>query len=89
MPERDREQRFRRGVVEGSRLQYVRQMKYFYESQLNELSKLVGEETEHGVVVTDEILQRIEERLSEFEKKEKELIDNYRKFARQIEGVAI
>ena len=89
MPERDREQRFRRGVVEGSRLQYVRQMKYFYESQLNELSKLVGEETEHGVVVTDEILQRIEERLSEFEKKEKEIIDNYRKFARQIEGVAI
>ena len=89
MPGRDREQRFRRGVVEGSRLQYVRQMKYFYESQLNELSKLVGEETEHGVVVTDEILQRIEERLSEFEKKEKEIIDNYRKFARQIEGVAI
>ena len=89
MPERDREQRFRRGVVEGSRLQYVRQMKYFYESQLNELSKLVGEETEHGVVVTDEILQRIEERVSEFEKKEKEIIDNYRKFARQIEGVAI
>ena len=89
MPERDREQRFRRGVVEGSRLQYVRQMKYFYESQLNELSKLVGEETEHGVVVTDEMLQRIEERLSEFEKKEKKIIDNYRKFARQIEGVAI
>ena len=89
MPGRDREQRFRRGVVEGSRLQYVRQMKYFYESQLNELSKLVGEETEHGVVVTDEMLQRIEERLSEFEKKEKEIIDNYRKFARQIEGVAI
>ena len=89
MPERDREQRFRRGVVEGSRLQYVRQMKYFYESQLNELSKLVGKETEHRVVVTDEMLQRIEERLSEFEKKEKEIIDNYRKFARQIEGVAI
>ena len=89
MPERDREQRFRRGVVEGSRLQYVRQMKYFYESQLNELSKLVGEETEHGVVVTDEILQRIEERLSEFEKKEKEIIDNYRKFAGKVKGVKI
>ena len=89
MPERDKEQRFRRDVVGGSHLQYIRQMKYFYESQLNELSKLVGEETEHGVVVTDEMLQRIEERLSEFEKKEKEIIDNYRKFARQIEGVAI
>ena len=88
MPGTDEERRFNRDAVEGSLLQYVRKMKYFYESQLDELSKMMGKKTEHRVTVTRELLEKIEERLSEFEKREKELIDNYRKCARKVEGVA-
>ena len=88
MPGTDEEGRFKRDAVEGSLLQYVRKMKHFYESQLDELSQMVGEKTEYRVTVTRELLEKIEERLSEFEKREKELIDNYRKCARKVEGVA-
>ena len=88
MPEREEEQRFKRDVINGSQLQYVTRMKYFYESQLSELSKKYGEETEYNVTITDKVLEKIEERLSEFEEKEKELIDNYRKCVRETEGVA-
>ena len=85
----EEDQRFRRDVIEGSQLQYVRRMKYFYESQFSELSSMLGEETEFGVLITEKILEKIEERLSDFEKREKKLIDNYRKCARKVEGVAI
>ena len=64
-------------------------MIHFYSSELDDLSRKIGDETEHGVVVTVDMLERIEERLSDFEKKEKEIVDNYRKFARKVEGVAI
>ena len=83
------EGKFRRDVIKSSELEYVRKMKYFYEEQLNHLSRMVGEETEFGVLITDKSLNKIEERLSDFEKKEKEIIDNYRKFAGKIEGVTI
>ena len=86
MPE---EGRFRRDVVDGAELNYVRKMIYFYSSELDDLSRKLGKETEHKVVITTDILAKIEERLSEFEKKEKEILDNYRKFAGKIEGVAI
>ena len=89
MPEERDEQRFRHEAVNSSELGYVRKMKYFYDSELQELSKKIGEETEHKVIVTNDVLEKIEERLSEFEKREKELIDNYRKCARKVEGVAI
>ena len=85
----EEDQRFRRDVIEGSQLQYVRRMKYFYESQFNELSNRLGEETEFGVLITEKILEKIEERLSDFEKREKKLIDNYRKCIRETEGVAV
>ena len=85
----EEDQRFRRDVIEGSQLQYVRRMKYFYESQFSELSSMLGEETEFGVLITEKMLEKIEERLSDFEKKEKKLIDNYRKCIRETEGVAI
>ena len=88
MPDREEEQRFKRDVINGSQLQYVTRMKYFYESQLNELSKKCGEETEFNVTITHKVLEKIEERLSDFEKKEKKLIDNYRKCVRETEGVA-
>ena len=83
------EERFRRKVVNSSELEYVRKMKYFYEEQLNHLSRMVGQKTEFGVLITENSLNMIEERLSDFEKKEKEIVDNYRKFARKVEGVKI
>ena len=89
MPEERDEGRFKRDVINGSQLQYVTRMKYFYESQFNELSNMIGEETEHRVIVTCDILEKIEERLSEFERKEKKIIDNYRKCVRETEGVAV
>ena len=83
------EGRFRKDVTSGSELNYVRKMIYFYSSTLEDLIKNLGKKTEFNVEITDDILIKIEERLSEFEKKEKEIIDNYRKFAGKIEGVAI
>ena len=89
MPRDDEDQRFKRNITTSSELDYVRKMKYFYEDQLNHLSRMIGEEPEFGVLITDRSLIKIEERLSDFEKKEKEIVDNYRKFARKVEGVAI
>ena len=64
-------------------------MKQFYDKTLQDLGRIVGEETEFNVTVTDTLLEKVEERLSEFEKKEKQIIANYRKFARKVEGVEI
>ena len=89
MPTEENGQKFKRDVINGSELNYVKKMIHFYGSELDELSRKLGEETEHNVVVTADVLERIEERLSDFEKKEKKLIDNYRKFARKVEGVKI
>ena len=83
------EGKFRRDVIKSSELEYVRKMKYFYEEQLNHLSRMIGQKTEFGVLITDKSLNKIEERLSDFEKKEKEIVDNYRKFARKVKGVKI
>ena len=83
------EGKFRRDVTSGSELNYVRKMIYFYSSTLEDLIKNLGKETEFKVKITNDVLIKIEERLSEFEKKEKEIIDNYRKFAGKIEGVTI
>ena len=83
MPEGD-EQKFRQNVVGGSELNYVQKMIHFYSSLLDYLSKKIGEETEYGIPGS---LTMIEKRLSEFEEKEKKLIDNYRKFARKVKGV--
>ena len=89
MPAEGDEQKFKRNVISGSELNYVQKMIHFYSSELDDLSRKIGDETEHGVVVTVDMLERIEERLSDFEKKEKKLIDNYRKCIRETEGVAI
>ena len=89
MPERDYEQEFRRELVNSSELLYVRKMRQFYDRTLQDLGRMLGEKTEFNVIVTTRVLEKIEERLSDFEKKEKKIIDNYRKFARKVEGVAI
>ena len=82
-------QKFRRDVVDGSELNYVKKMIQFYSSQLDELGKMIGQKTEFGVLITSSSLGMIEERLSEFEEKEKRILDKYRKFARKVEGVKI
>ncbi len=89
MPGRDYEQEFRRELVNSSELVYVKKMKQFYDKTLQDLGRMIGEKTEFNVTVTDTLLQKVEERLSDFEKKEKKIIANYRKFARKVEGVAI
>ena len=89
MPGRDYEQEFRRELVNSSELVYVKKMKQFYDKTLQDLGKMIGEKTEFNVTVTDTLLQKVEERLSDFEKKEKKIIANYRKFARKVEGVTI
>ena len=78
MPEPGNNERFKRDVTQGSRLQYLSRMKHFYESEFNELSKKIGEETEYGVVVTERLVEIIEERLSFFEEEEKALLKMYR-----------
>ena len=84
MPERDYEQEFRRELVNSSELLYVRKMKQFYDKTLQDLIKMIGEVTEFKVKVTPILLARVEERLSEFEKKEKQIIANYSMFARNV-----
>ena len=86
MPGEGDREKFKRDVVEGSELNYVQKMIYFYSSMLDDLSRKIGEETEYGVPGS---LSMIEKRLSEFEEREKKLIENYRKFARKVEGIKI
>ena len=78
------EARFRRDVENSSELIYVRKMKNFYESTLEDLSKMIGKETEFNVTVTIKLLAKIEERLSEFEKKEKKIKEKYKRFSEAI-----
>jgi|TARA_Y100000593_G_scaffold44898_1_gene85520 hypothetical protein len=59
-------------------------MKTFYESTLQDLSKMIGETTEFNVVVTMKLLSKIEERLSDFEEKEKKIMQKYRNFSEVI-----
>ena len=76
--------KFRRKVENSSELMYVRKMKTFYESTLQDLSKMIGETTEFNVVVTMKLLSKIEERLSDFEEKEKKIMQKYRNFSEVI-----
>ena len=81
--------RFRRDVVSGSELNYIKKMIYFYSSTLEDLSKQVCGVTEFKVTITKELLAKIEERLSEFENREKQIVKNYRKCMEQTEGVLV
>lgn len=81
--------RFRRDVVSGSELNYIKKMIYFYSSTLEDLSKQMGGVTEFKVTITKELLAKIEERLSEFESREKQIVKNYRKCIKQTEGVLV
>ena len=81
------EERFRRDIENSSHLEYVRKMKTFYEGLFDELSSKVGKKTEEKVVVTEKVLHKIEERLSEFEKEEKEIVNNCWRLIGEVAGV--
>ncbi len=81
------EGRFKRDVINSSRLEYVRRMKTFYELLFDDLSRQLGNETEYKVKVTEKMLETIEERLSEFEEKERKIVDNCRQLLGEVEGV--
>ena len=49
----------------------------------------MGGVTEFKVTITKELLAKIEERLSEFESREKQIVKNYRKCIKQTEGVLV
>ena len=76
--------KYRREVENSSELMYVRKMKSFYEATLQDLGKMLGEETEFNVTITTAVLAKIEERLSDFERKEKEIMKKYRNFSEAI-----
>ena len=78
------EARYRREVQNSSELMYVRKMKTFYESTLQDLSRIVGETTEFDVVVTMGLLAKIEERLSDFEEKENKIMKKYKRFSEAV-----
>jgi len=59
-------------------------MKTFYESTLQDLSRIVGETTEFDVVVTMGLLAKIEERLSDFEEKENKIMKKYKRFSEAV-----
>ena len=81
------EGRFKRDVINSSRLEYVRRMKTFYEGLFNDLTTKIGQETEEKVVVTENVLHKVEERLSEFEKEEKEIVNNCRRLIGEVAGI--
>tara|TARA_Y100000296_G_C4984430_1_gene162270 strand:+ start:127 stop:321 length:195 start_codon:yes stop_codon:yes gene_type:complete len=62
-------------------------MKTFYELLFDDLSRQLGNETEYKVKVTEKMLETIEERLSEFEEKERKIVDNCRQLLGEVEGV--
>ena len=76
--------KYRREVENSSELLYVRKMKSFYESTLQDLGKMLGKKTEFNVVVTMDVLSKVEERLYDFERKEKEIMKKYRNFSEAI-----
>tara|TARA_R110002012_G_scaffold56672_2_gene145584 strand:+ start:1057 stop:1242 length:186 start_codon:yes stop_codon:yes gene_type:complete len=59
-------------------------MRSFYESTLQDLGKMLGKKTEFNVIVTMDVLSKVEERLSDFEQKEKEIMKKYRNFSEAI-----
>ena len=83
MPEGN-EARLRHNIENSSELMYVRKMKNFYETTLQELSKILGKKTEFNVTITISLLAKIEERLSDFEEKEKKIVEKYRKFSEAV-----
>ena len=53
----------------------------FYEDMLNDYSERLGEETENKVVITKTMLLKLEERLSDFEAMENNIIRAFKEYS--------
>ena len=81
MPGESNERKFKRTIINGTSLEYVQRMIRFYEDMLNDYVEREGEETENKVVITKKMLLKIEERLSDFEAMENNIIRAFKEYS--------
>ncbi len=81
MPGESNERKFKRTIINSTSLEYVQRMIRFYEDMLNDYVEKEGEETENKVVITKKMLLKIEERLSDFETIENNIIRAFKEYS--------
>ena len=81
MPGESNERKFKRTIINSTSLEYVQRMIRFYEDMLNDYVEREGEETENKVVITKKMLLKIEERLSDFEAMENNIIRAFKEYS--------
>lgn len=81
MPGESNERKFKRTIINSTSLEYVQKMIRFYEDMLNDYVEKEGEETENKVVITKKMLLKIEERLSDFEAMENNIIRAFKEYS--------
>jgi hypothetical protein len=81
MPGESNERKFKRTIINSTSLEYVQRMIRFYEDMLNDYVEKEGEETENKVVITKKMLLKIEERLSDFEAMENNIIRAFKEYS--------
>ncbi len=81
MPGESNERKFKRTIINSTSLEYVQRMIRFYEDMLNDYVEREGEETENKVVITKTMLLKIEERLSDFEAMEDNIIKAFKEYS--------
>jgi len=81
MPGESDERKFKRTIINSTSLEYVQRMIRFYEDMLNDYSERLGEETENKVVITKTMLLKLEERLSDFEAMEDNIIKAFKEYS--------
>jgi len=81
MPGESNERKFKRTIINSTSLEYVQRMIRFYEDMLNDYVEKEGEETENKVVITKKMLLKIEERLSDFEAIENNIIRAFKEYS--------
>lgn len=81
MPGESNERKFKRTIINSTSLEYVQRMIRFYEDMLNDYVEREGEETENKVVITKKMLLKIEERLSDFEAIENNIIRAFKEYS--------
>ena len=81
MPGESNERKFKRTIINSTSLEYVQKMIRFYEDMLNDYVEKEGEETENKVVIKKKMLLKIEERLSDFEAMENNIIRAFKEYS--------
>ena len=81
MPGESNERKFKRTIINSTRLEYVQRMIRFYEHMLNDYAEREGEKTVNKTVITKKMLLKIEERLSDFEAMEDNIIQAFKEYS--------